>query len=665
MKNSRSLFTDDHLLLHLFALIRAANEPASEEMLRSFTERNGLRGITATKIRGLLSALVRRGVIQRSTDPNPGFIAIRQGKEAAARARLSNDNHELTVDRDLYSGLIRLHVLHHAVQEPIFGLGMIEELAKHGCRISPGSLYPLLHGLQKKGYLRSSEVRNGKSLRKLYCATPLGRKALTAVTVKVRELFRELMEGNWRVTIWRQVVLQYAFRCMAVLLVLPLPLAAQTSPTAVTLRQAVDAALRNYPSIHVSQEQINAVAAGIQLARTAYLPRIEALAQVNRATRNNVFGLLLPQTVIPPISGPVLGTNNAGSAWGTAVGMLVTWEPFDFGLREANVTAATAARKQSEAALKRTQFDIVVATADAYLTIVAAQETVRAAQAGVERSETIERTISALVKSELRPGADTSRAQAELAAARTQLIQAQQTTEMARATLSQFIGAEPAQISIVPARLLDLPPEAQVPSLDPAANPASQEQAAMIEQAQAQLRALQRSYFPRFFAQGAAFARGTGVETSGRLLRGANGLAPNVQNYALGFTVSFSVFDLPAIRAREAAQSANIRTQTARLQQIVTDLRAQWNRAVAALQGARRIAANTPLQVAAARAATQQATARYEAGLGNITEVAEAQRLLTQSEIDDALARLAVWRGLLGVAVAAGDIQPFVAEAGQ
>ncbi len=98
--------------------------------------------------------------------------------------------------RDLYSGLIRLHVLHHAAQEPIFGLGMIEELGRHGYRISPGSLYPLLHNLEKKGYLRSREERNGKSLRKVYRATPLGRKALAIARQKVNELFRELMEGD-------------------------------------------------------------------------------------------------------------------------------------------------------------------------------------------------------------------------------------------------------------------------------------------------------------------------------------------------------------------------------------------------------------------------------------------------------------------------------------
>jgi DNA-binding PadR family transcriptional regulator len=102
----------------------------------------------------------------------------------------------LGADRDLYSGLIRLHVLHHAVKEPIFGLGMIEELGRHGYHISPGALYPLLHGLEQKGYLRSREQRNGKSLRRVYRATPQGRKALEAAKRQVRELFHELIEGH-------------------------------------------------------------------------------------------------------------------------------------------------------------------------------------------------------------------------------------------------------------------------------------------------------------------------------------------------------------------------------------------------------------------------------------------------------------------------------------
>lgn len=430
-----------------------------------------------------------------------------------------------------------------------------------------------------------------------------------------------------------------------------------------TLSQAVDDSQKNYPSIRVSQEQMNAAAAAIRLARTAYLPKVDAIAQVNRATRNNVFGLLLPQNVIPSLSGPVIGTNNLGSVWGSAVGGLITWEPFDFGLRRANLAVADSAKAQSEAAVKKTRFEVAVASIDAYLTLLAAQETARGAEAGVQRADVIVKTITAQVNAQLRPGADQSRAEAELAAARTQLIRAEQAVDVSRASLAQFVGTDPSLIAIAAGSLTQLPPDQAPTPLNAAANPISVEQNAAIEQAHAQLRALERSYFPKFYLQGAAYTRGSGAETNGDRLGGLNGLTPNFQNYALGFSVDFPVSDLPALHAREAAQSAIIRSQTARAEQIAVDLRAQWNRATATLNGARRIAGNTPIQVSAARTTVQQATARYESGLGNIDEVAEAQRLLTQAEIDDVLARLNVWRGLLGVAAAAGDIQPFISEA--
>jgi len=445
-------------------------------------------------------------------------------------------------------------------------------------------------------------------------------------------------------------------------LVVAVVLAAVAGAQPITLPQAVESSLKNYPSIRVSQEQVNAASAAIQLARTAYLPKVDALAQVNRATRNNVFGLLLPQSVIPSMSGPVIGSNNFGSVWGSAIGGLVTWEPFDFGLRNANVAAAGAARAQVEASVKRTQFEVAVATVDAYLTLIAAEQTERAAQAGVDRADVVVKTTTALVNAQLRPGADQSRAEAEVAAARTQVIQAQEAIDISKATLSQFTGSEG---SVVPGSLLQLPPEQAPAALNAAVNPMMIEQNAVVEQARAQLRAMERTYFPRFYLQGAIYARGSGAETDGARLGGLNGLGPNYQNYALGFTVTFPILDLPAIRAREAEQSATIRAQAARAEQIAVDLRAQWNRAVATLNGARRVAAYTPVQVGAARTAVQQASARYQAGLGNIDEVAEAQRLLTQAEIDDVLARLSVWRGLLGIATAAGDIQPFVAEASQ
>ncbi len=98
-------------------------------------------------------------------------------------------------NHDLLSGLVELHVLYHAVQEEIFGLGMLEELERHGYRISPGTLYPLLHRLTHRGYLKVREVRLGRTRRRLYRATPKGRKALAAIHHHVRELIDELEES--------------------------------------------------------------------------------------------------------------------------------------------------------------------------------------------------------------------------------------------------------------------------------------------------------------------------------------------------------------------------------------------------------------------------------------------------------------------------------------
>src|SRR5258705_6611820 len=112
-----------------------------------------------------------------------------------------------------------------------------------------------------------------------------------------------------------------------------------------TIDQAVQQALDKYPAITSSLEQVSAAAAGINLARTAYLPRADFLGQVNRATHNNVFGQLFPQSVIPSMTGPVLGTNSFNNVWGTAVGVQVSWEPFDFGLPKTNVQVAEASRK--------------------------------------------------------------------------------------------------------------------------------------------------------------------------------------------------------------------------------------------------------------------------------------------------------------------------------
>lgn len=97
-------------------------------------------------------------------------------------------------DRNLYNGLVRLHILHHAAEGPVFGQWMIDELGRHGYRLSAGTLYPILHGMEKRGYLKSQATQKNGRHRRVYRVTPAGRKALATARMRVQELFGEMFE---------------------------------------------------------------------------------------------------------------------------------------------------------------------------------------------------------------------------------------------------------------------------------------------------------------------------------------------------------------------------------------------------------------------------------------------------------------------------------------
>lgn len=434
---------------------------------------------------------------------------------------------------------------------------------------------------------------------------------------------------------------------------------AQAPP--LSLADVVAQASATYPSVRVSQSQVNAASAGIELARTAYLPRVDAIAGLNRATRNNVFGLLLPSQVIAPISGPVLGTNDLTNVWGSTAGVLATWEPFDFGLRQANVDVASASRDRATAAVARTQFEVATLAADAYLTILAADETVRAAQAGVERSSEIERVVGALVRAELRPGVEESRTRAEVAAAQNQVIQARQAAAVTRVTLAQLLNL-PSVAVFTPKPLPDFPQEAAPAPASLANNPLAREQNAAVAEVQAREKALDRSYFPRFQLQGTVYGRGSGANPDGTTGGAFSGFGPNIQNWGVGFSMNFPLFDLPSIKARKEIEKSHEQTERARYDLVLRELNGRVARAQAGLEAARQLAANAPVQLNFARAAHEQSLARYRAGLSSIIDVADAQRVLTQAEIDAGLARLGIWRALLTVAAAQGNLEPFLRQ---
>jgi DNA-binding PadR family transcriptional regulator len=95
--------------------------------------------------------------------------------------------------RDIFLAFIRVHLLHHAAEGPIYGLEMLQELARHGYEVSPGTLYPIFHSLEAQGLLTSEQETVAGKIRKYYRITDRGREALAEVRARIRELVGEVL----------------------------------------------------------------------------------------------------------------------------------------------------------------------------------------------------------------------------------------------------------------------------------------------------------------------------------------------------------------------------------------------------------------------------------------------------------------------------------------
>jgi len=432
-------------------------------------------------------------------------------------------------------------------------------------------------------------------------------------------------------------------------------------PEPLTLAAALEHAGAHYPAVRAALELVAAAAADVDAARTPYLPRLDGLWQVNRATVNNVTGLLFPHAVVPSISGPPFAATSGQSVWGSAVGALLSWEPVDLGQRRAVVLEAEAAVARARAGQTLTRLEVQQAVGAAYLAVVAAEQVLAAADADVERRGVLSRTARALAAAELRPGADASRADAELAAATTRAVRGRLQVEVARATLARLLGVD-ALPALDASRLMAAVPPGLAGGPPPSTHPLAGSRQAAVDEARARDDVLATSWRPRVYLLSSVFARGTGANLDGRLDGGADGLGFERANWAIGFQVVLpNLFDTALVRARRAAAGAVARAEAARYDESLLAIAADRRVAAAAVAAARDVAAQTPVQLAAARLSETQARARYDAGLASITDVADAQQLLAAADADQAQAQIDGWRALLAQAVADGDVTPFIA----
>jgi outer membrane protein TolC len=224
------------------------------------------------------------------------------------------------------------------------------------------------------------------------------------------------------------------------------------------------------------------------------------------------------------------------------------------------------------------------------------------------------------------------------------------------------MGVAGQSIRVEPRALLAEPPPGEDAAASLEQHPLAEAQQAAVSVAEARRTAITKEWRPAFEVQSATYGRGTGARIDGTFKGGGHGLAPSEGNWAVGFSMRFDLFHYKQTRLRETIESHHEEAERAAKDRVIQELKGQQARAQIAVGAARRIAENSPIELEAARTLEGQAQARYRAGLGTVVEVAEAQRLLRQAEVESALARLGVWRALFALGAAQGDLEDLLAR---
>jgi len=432
---------------------------------------------------------------------------------------------------------------------------------------------------------------------------------------------------------------------------------APAAASAMTLEQAVRYALAHHPAVAGALARIDGARASRDLAAAARIPTLDAAAMVGGATGNVTAGSFFPMSGVPGSSGPVGTTSLGGAAW-TTTAALVSTVPLTGFVRANRLTSARAAAEHAaESGAEAVRLDVAYTAAAAYLRAMAAAAAQRATEAGVRRARTLLTRTDALVTQQLRPGADLSRARAELADAERDEANAQRQRAIAEAQLAEALG------SATPVAAMDTAGAAATPL------PASSADHPLIAEAKdAEVAAIRErdvaalGWWPRLDVVGALWARGSGIAVNGVVAPSMrDGLNPAVPNWALGLSVSWPLLGFPAISAESRRTDAAVAMANASERAVENAVSSARRAADADAAGAAMVAQRSKVALEAARIALDQAAARYDAGLSSVADVADAQRLLARAEAADAVAGIESLAAQLGVARARGNLQALLA----
>ncbi len=434
---------------------------------------------------------------------------------------------------------------------------------------------------------------------------------------------------------------------------------AQAQQRGLSIQEAVSLTKEQQPQLRAHQEQANAAAVNVGLAKNTLLPDLTASYQAGYATYNNMTGMSYPGAFLP-ISGPPSGGNTYDAVPGSVLSALLKWSPLTFGQRQAAVEKAAAqyqvAASQYNDALFRQQYTVIAT----YLDAVYLRSLMASYEANIARTQTGLRQALVLAKEGLRPGIDTAQFQSALAQADMDLLTLQRRYFEQLAELARLTGltGKPSNLQLTDTSFLRAVPPA--PSAD-SSSPHPQLRLYESKKAlsEATLKEIQRGWRPRFDVWANAYARGSGVAANGTVNK-ADGWALTRKNYGLGVQLSFPLLGFSQVNLQKKQYRSLLRADEAQLQQVSLNLRQQQETARFNYDQQLLITRQSAVQARSAKFAFDGLKLGYESGLIDYTRLMQGQYELLKAETAQAGAYLQTWRALLDVAVSTGNLQTFL-----
>jgi outer membrane protein len=428
---------------------------------------------------------------------------------------------------------------------------------------------------------------------------------------------------------------------------------------ALSIKDVLTLVQSGQPQLQAYKEQSSAAGYAIDLARNTLVPNLTAGYQAGYATDNNITGLSYPGLLLP-ISGPVNARSSGAMVSGTALAALVQWTPLTFGQRSAAIAKAAAQFRLSASVYDNVLFQQRYAGIITYLGILYLQKLLHAQQENIDRTQVTLQQSLVLAKEGLRPGLDTVQFQSMLAQAvmeklSTESIYQAQVLELCR--LTGLPGTPEAFVftdTVMAARLPAIPDTAG----SYVQNPAYQYYQAAVSLSAANLKQIRRGWRPTLNLWANAYSRGSGIEPNGAIDKG-QGWALTRTNLAGGFQLSLPILQFSSVNIQRKQYQALLRSDQDQLSQIGINLQRQVETAEYNYQHSLLVAQQAPIQSRAARLSYQGLELSYKSGLVDFAQLTQGQYQLLNAETMEANAYLQVWRSLLDIGVAKGNLNLF------